>query len=170
MEENWQNQEVETSTLPRVEVVAFQKHPVRYMTYRRLLAAIFWIFPVVGFSIPAIIAPGIWMAYVGGALFVLILITFLAIPIGYRKRSYALRERDLTYKKGWLFSSMITIPFNRIQHTEISRGPIERKYELSTLKIYTAGGSTSDLSIPGLETAEAEQLKEFVSKKAATYE
>ncbi len=65
---------------------------------------------------------------------------------------------------------MITIPFNRIQHTEISRGPIERKYELSTLKIYTAGGSTSDLSIPGLEAEEAEQLKEFVAKKAAIYE
>jgi membrane protein YdbS with pleckstrin-like domain len=170
MEENWHNEEVQINELPLIEEVSFQKHPVRYMNYRRLLAAIFWSFPIVGLAIPAILSPGIWLAYVGGGLALLILFSFIAIPIGYRKRSYALRERDLTYKKGWIFSSMITIPFNRIQHTEISRGPIERKYELSTLKIYTAGGSTSDLSIPGLEAEEAEQLKEFVAKKAAIYE
>lgn len=170
MEETWQNEEVDRLDLPPVEDVSFQKHPVRYMTYRRLLASIFWIFPIVGFAIPAILEPGMWVAFVGGGLFILISLGFLTIPIGYRKRSYALRERDLTYKKGWIFSTMITIPFNRIQHTEISRGPIERKFDLSTLKIYTAGGSTSDLSIPGLETDEAEQLKEFVAKKAATYE
>jgi membrane protein YdbS with pleckstrin-like domain len=170
MEETWHNEEVQPSELPLVEEVSFQKHPVRYMTYRRLLATIFWSFPIVGLAIPAILSPGIWLAYAGGGLAILILLTFISIPIGYRKRSYALRERDLTYKKGWIFSSMITIPFNRIQHTEISRGPIERKYELSTLKIYTAGGATSDLSIPGLEAEEAEQLKEFVAKKAAIYE
>jgi len=170
MEEDWQNQEVNRTELPLIEEVSFQKHPIRYMSYRRLLAIIFWSIPILALGIPAIIAPDIWMAYVGGVLVVFIALTFISIPIGYRKRSYALRERDLTYKKGWIFSTMITIPFNRIQHTEISRGPIERKYELSTLKIYTAGGSTSDLSIPGLEAEEAEQLKEFVAKKAAIYE
>ena len=170
MEETWQNEEVSRAELPLIEEVSFQKHPVRYMSYRRLLAVIFWSIPILALGIPAVLAPDIWMAYLGGGLAVLIALTFISIPIGYRKRSYALRERDLTYKKGWLFSSMITIPFNRIQHTEISRGPIERKYELSTLKIYTAGGATSDLSIPGLEAEEAEQLKEFVAKKAAIYE
>ncbi|HKK40727.1 MAG TPA: PH domain-containing protein [Cryomorphaceae bacterium] len=170
MEEDWLNQEVNRTELPLIEEVSFQKHPIRYMSYRRLIAVIFWSIPILALGIPAIIAPDIWMAYVGGVLVVFIALTFISIPIGYRKRSYALRERDLTYKKGWIFSTMITIPFNRIQHTEISRGPIERKYELSTLKIYTAGGSTSDLSIPGLEAEEAEQLKEFVAKKAAIYE
>ncbi|HKL40750.1 MAG TPA: PH domain-containing protein, partial [Cryomorphaceae bacterium] len=165
MEEDWLNQEVNRTELPLIEEVSFQKHPIRYMSYRRLIAVIFWSIPILALGIPAIIAPDIWMAYVGGVLVVFIALTFISIPIGYRKRSYALRERDLTYKKGWIFSTMITIPFNRIQHTEISRGPIERKYELSTLKIYTAGGSTSDLSIPGLEAEEAEQLKEFVAKK-----
>ena len=170
MEEPWQNNEIEKADLPLVEEVSFQKHPVRYKKYRRVLSTIFWVFPLLGLAIPAFINPGMWITIVGGILFVLIFLTFISIPIGYKRRSYALRERDLTYKKGWIFSSMITIPFNRIQHTEISRGPIERKFELSTLKIYTAGGSTSDLSIPGLEVEEAEQLKEFVAQKAATYE
>lgn len=166
----WENREVNTGELPMIEEVSFQKHPVRFMTYRRVLAAIFWAFPILGVAIPAIVAPGTWMYFVGIPVLILTMITFLTIPIGYRKRSYALREKDLTYKKGWIFNSMVTIPFNRIQHTEISRGPIERKFELSTLKIYTAGGSTSDLSIPGLEVEEAQQLKDYVAKKAAIYE
>lgn len=170
MEDFWENNEIAKTDLPRVEDVSFQKHPLRYKRYRIVLSVIFWLFPLVGLAIPAFIEPGIWLAYVGGAVFVLIGLTFVSIPIGYKRRSYALRERDLTYKKGWIFSSMITIPFNRIQHTEISRGPIERKFALSTLKIYTAGGSTSDLSIPGLEVEEAEQLKEFVAHKASVYE
>jgi membrane protein YdbS with pleckstrin-like domain len=170
MDETWENPEVTRDSMPKVEEISYLKHPLRYKTYRRLVATLFFLVPVVVFAVLAISKPGTWAIYVGGGLLFFIVITFAAIPIGYRRRSYALREKDLTYKKGWLFSSMITIPFNRIQHTEISRGPIERKFELSTLKIYTAGGSTSDLSIPGLEVDEAEQLKEFVAKKAAIYE
>ncbi len=170
METEWQNEEIKVSQLPSVDDISFQKHPRRYKKYRRVLASIFWFFPIVGITIPAIINPGWWAAIVGGGILLLIIITFGTIPIGYRKRSYALREKDLTYRKGWIFSSIITIPFNRIQHTEISRGPIERRFELSTLKIYTAGGSTSDLSIPGLEIEEAQQLKDYVATKAATYE
>lgn len=89
--------------------------------------------------------------------------------MGFPKRGYILRERDITYSKGWLFHSVTTIPFNRIQHSDVSQGPIERKFKLSTLKIYTAGGSSSDLSIPGLEAGEAQILREFISKKVGLH-
>src|SRR5690606_7570665 len=107
--------------------------------------------------------------FAGVALALFMLFSFFGINIGYRRRSYALREKDLTYKKGWLFSATTTVPFNRIQHTEVSQGPLERRFELCTLNIYTAGGSTSDLSIPGLNEDEAQQLRDFISKKAALY-
>ena len=100
---------------------------------------------------------------------ILIAFNFASIRIGFSRRGYALRERDLTYRKGWIFFSTTTLPFNRIQHTEVSQGPIEKKFDLCTLKIFTAGGSTSDLSIPGLEEEEAQQLRDFISKKAAIY-
>jgi len=170
MESDWQNEEVGLATLPQIEEVSFLKHPKRFMAYRRIQALIFWAFPILGTLIPALIVPGTWIFYVAIPVALFTLLTFATIPIGYKKRSYALRQRDITYKKGWIFNSIVTIPFNRIQHTEISRGPLERKFDLSTLKIYTAGGSTSDLSIPGLEKEEAKQLKDFVAKKAATYE
>jgi membrane protein YdbS with pleckstrin-like domain len=170
METVWENLDVEIGQLPKVEDVYFQRHPIRYRSYRMVVASIWWGIVVVGATVLGIALPEWWTLLVGSAVLILVGLTFFGIHIGYRKRSYALRQLDLTYRKGWLFYSITTIPFNRIQHTDVSQGPLERKFALCTLSIYTAGGSTSDLSIPGLEEDEAQQLRDFIAKKAASYE
>lgn len=167
MEEVWENPDVDVKSLPSIEGTSFQLHPIRYRRYRLIVASLGWIIPFLA------IFPVVYKApfYVGIPVLIvlLLLMTLTGFNIfkGYRKRSYALRQMDLTYKKGWIFSSVTTIPFNRIQHTEISHGPLERKFKLCSLKIYTAGGSSSDLSIPGLEYEEAEVLKDFIAQKVA---
>ena len=75
---------------------------------------------------------------------------------------YAIREQDVSFAQGVFFQEVITIPFNRIQHCELSRGVFERMYKLATIKIYTAGGSGSDISIPGLTPADAQRLRDFI--------
>lgn len=165
----WENLEVPIDSLPKVEEVHFQRHPVRYRTYRFTSAAIWLLLPIIGFGIVAALLRDWWPVIVLGVFVVLAVISYLAISKGYARRSYALREQDLTYRKGWIFTSMTTVPFNRIQHTEVSQGPLERKFKLCTLNIYTAGGSTSDLSVPGLEADEAAQLRDFVARKATQY-
>lgn len=169
MNELWQNQDLSIAGLPEVENGDFQHHPVKYRTFRYTRAALLFAVPVIALVIILLIN-GLegWM-YVGIALAVIIVLSFIGIYKGYSRRSYALREKDITYKKGWLFYSTTTIPFNRIQHSEVAQGPLERSYKLSTLKIYTAGGSSSDLSVPGLEADEAQKLRDFIAKKASTY-
>ena len=76
----------------------------------------------------------------------------------------------MIHRKGVLFKSTTTIPFNRVQHCEISQGPIQRMFNLHTLEIFTAGGGKSDLAIPGLEGDTAQQIKEFIVKKTAIAE
>jgi len=169
MQSEIENVRVDTKELPELESLDFQKHPVRYKTYRFLLSAIIWSLPIIGLVIIWIFAPMPWPWITSGIIGLFVAINLIGIPIGYKYRKYVLRERDLTYKKGWIFFSTVTIPFNRIQHTEVSQGPIEKKYNLCTLKIFTAGGSSSDLSIPGLEENEAQQIREYVAKKAALY-
>ncbi len=169
MESVWENLEVSVADLPQVEQVHFQRHPVRYQSYRMVVAGIWWLIFLTSFAVAATVSPDWWALYVGIGMSLLIVLTFVGIRIGYRKRAYALRQNDLTYRKGWLFYSITTAPFNRIQHTEVSQGPLERKYKLCTLNIFTAGGSSSDLSIPGLEQDEAQQLRDYIAKKAASY-
>lgn len=167
MEIAWKNEFVPPEDLPRVEEMTFERHPLRYQSYRRVFAALFWAIPLAIFTVFASVFMDMWVIWAALPLAVLIIASFLAIPIAYRKRAYALRTRDITYKKGWLFQSMISLPFNRIQHTEVSQGPLQRKYRLATLKIYTAGGSSSDLAIPGLDHSRAQELREFIATKAA---
>ena len=64
--------------------------------------------------------------------------------------------------RGLIWYSSTVIPFNRVQHCEISQGPIERLFKLSELKIFTAGGASSDMSVPGLNPETAHRLKEYI--------
>lgn len=169
MNETWQNADLAVPNLPEVEVGEYFHHPLRYKNYRNTLVTILFSFPVLAYVILTLIFPDTWSIWVGSALSAIIVFSFIAAFIGYKRRSYALREKDVTYKKGWLFYATTTIPFNRIQHSEVAQGPLERRYRLSTLKIYTAGGSTSDLSIPGLEEEEAQKLRDYIGKKVAQY-
>jgi membrane protein YdbS with pleckstrin-like domain len=85
--------------------------------------------------------------------------------IGFKKRKYAIRDKDISYKCGIFFKSLTTVPFNRIQHIEIDEGPISRFFGLSSLNVFTAGDSSDDLEISGLLQEDALKIKEFISTK-----
>jgi len=166
----FENLQVNENELPKVEEVEFTNHPTDYRDMRILILMIVmlllsgvWIMQLIFWNLTALaIIFSVW-----SLLLTLVLIEEIK---GFRKRGYALREKDITYKRGFIFHSQVTIPFNRIQHCETSQGPLARAFNLMTLKVFTAGGSTSDLRIGGLRPEIANQLKDFVTKAAATYE
>ncbi|MDQ8205381.1 PH domain-containing protein [Pelagicoccus sp. SDUM812003] len=83
----------------------------------------------------------------------------------HRQRGVALRDKDVLFKKGLWWRERAALPLNRVQHIEIHRGVIERKLGLSTLKLYTAGGSGVDLQISGLESDRADRMKQYILEK-----
>lgn len=92
-------------------------------------------------------------------------LSLLLVYFGFFKKSYAIREKDIIYNSGLFWRSSIAIPFNRVQHCEVSIGPIDRLYGLSELKIFTAGGASSDLSIQGLKPDTSNRLKDYIVNK-----
>lgn len=89
--------------------------------------------------------------------------TFLIIAyVVFPTRRYLLRQHDISYESGKIFYGMTTVPLNRIQHVSLGQGPLEKIYGLAHLKIYTAGGSLADLTLPGLQKPKAEELKEHL--------
>lgn len=104
---------------------------------------------------------------IGSIYGVLMTTSITLLRMAFKKKKYALREKDIIYTKGLIWSVRTSIPFNRIQHAEIKQGPLERKFNLSSLKVFTAGGQSSDLVIPGLPSEKAQQLKDFVLGKTA---
>ncbi len=77
---------------------------------------------------------------------------------------YLDREHDLSFRSGVISRSVATAPFARVQHVSIGRGPLERRFGLSTLQLRTAGGH---IAVPGLPHAIVERLKELVAGRAA---
>jgi membrane protein YdbS with pleckstrin-like domain len=106
----------------------------------------------------------IWMAIVVGiVLFLAGLVVFT--KFSFQKKGYAFREHDAIYKSGLISETTTIIPFNRVQHVALHQGFISRKLGLASIELFTAGGSSSDLEIPGLLLADAQLIKNLVSQK-----
>jgi membrane protein YdbS with pleckstrin-like domain len=61
-----------------------------------------------------------------------------------------------------LFHSDTIIPFGRIQHIDVDQGPVQRRYDLATLSVHTAGSHNDTVSLPGLLHADALALRETI--------
>ena len=94
-----------------------------------------------------------------------LLFNLLTLRIRFKHKAYALRTEDLHYKQGWLWRSKSAVPFKRIQHCEISQGFIDQMLELSSISVFTAGGSSADMNIPGLNPKVASGLKNYILRK-----
>ncbi|AUC79701.1 hypothetical protein CW736_10160 [Nonlabens sp. MB-3u-79] len=165
------NDQILADRLPNIEEADFQKHPKRFLNKKLISKVIFFLPLLVGVGVLYFLVEDkawLWKAALAAWLFLFLTTVFLAYK-EYFVRGYVLREQDITYKKGWLFHSQTTVPFNRIQHTEIKHGPIDRLFKLCELDIFTAGGSASDLSISGLDPEDAAKLKDYISGKLSVH-
>ncbi len=170
-----ENLQLTLDDIPSLKDVQYEGHPKDYRDQRLISLMIFmlilsvgWIIPLVSYFTSDLPAKVMFITF-GSWLFIFIF-SLIAEIKGFKKRGYALRQHDITYKKGYFFHSQTTIPFNRIQHCETSQGPFSRAFNIMSLKIFTAGGATSDLRIRGLRPDEAERLKDFITELAAKHE
>ncbi len=175
MENLFANASIDPSTLPKAEEVEWIPLNKKYLPVSLLSTWIFGlvlagIFLTVNFVNEGIFKEN-WkmLAVLGGLVFLFIIITVVSV-LGFKHKAYAIREHDILYKSGLIFRKTIALPFNRVQHSEINQGPIERNFDLAQLEIFTAGGSQSDLTIPGLLNDEAQRIKTFVMEKTAKHE
>lgn len=104
------------------------------------------------------IALGAWIIGIG-------LLLALGWPsLTYEYFGFSLREDDLLLQSGVIFQRRSAIPHNRIQHVETRQGPIERVFGLSRVLVFTASGMAADGAIPGLLQADAEALRDELSR------
>jgi membrane protein YdbS with pleckstrin-like domain len=82
-----------------------------------------------------------------------------------KAKFYALREQDISYFSGLFFKKLVTQPASRIQHVEVSQGPIDRIAGLAKLQVYSAGSGMQTFGIPGLPQELAHQLRQSLTEK-----
>lgn len=79
--------------------------------------------------------------------------------ISYRFSSYRLDADGLEILRGVYWRTIISVPKSRVQHTDVSQGPLERRHGLGTLVVYTAGTQHSQVSLSGLEFTVAQRIR-----------
>lgn len=80
----------------------------------------------------------------------------------YRHWGYAIGADRLRIVRGYMFYRDTIVPFGRIQHIDVDQGPIDRRYDLATLTVHTAGNHNSTVALPGLLHADAIAMREAI--------
>jgi membrane protein YdbS with pleckstrin-like domain len=163
------NNVIDTTVLPKAEEVSFV--PIE-RSYRKVMLwewMIGWAIVIMVISIAIFFTKKLqtitWISIIVSAFVLISSINLWLIFKSFSMKAYAVRERDLIYRSGWLIQRVSICPFNRIQHCTVTAGPFERKLRLSSLSVYTAGTEGSDLKIPGLSAEMAIILRDLIMKK-----
>ena len=79
--------------------------------------------------------------------------------LAYRFSSYRVDEAGIEIRQGVYWRTITTVPRSRVQHTDVSQGPLERRFGLGTLIVYTAGTSHSKVNVSGLDFDVARRIR-----------
>ena len=80
--------------------------------------------------------------------------------IEYRRFSYTLESDHIEIRHGVIWRTVTSVPKSRVQHIDVAQGPLERRYGLATLSIYTAGTEFARVDLPGLAYARAVAIRD----------
>lgn len=165
--ENFTNTTIDTTQLPKFEEVQFSKLHPNYWKVILINTAITFI--ILGIAMGFVFYFSEEIAdvriYITVAFAVLIALTFLFSRISFKKRGFAFREHDVLFQNGIIATNTIVIPYNRVQHVALHEGLVSRYFGLAKVEIFTAGGSSSDIEIPGIEKEQAENIKQLLMGK-----
>lgn len=167
------NPEIPLDALPSADAVEWHALDPRFVRCRQarsvvrtlIVFAIVGIVHAVGANVPKLAAVG-WVFPWLWALAVVRLCWGLFWPVvDVPRRGYAVRDKDILYKAGVFWRSVTAVPYNRVQHAETGNVPMERRFGLARLTVFTAGTASGDLRIEGLDETTAERLRIFVVGK-----
>ena len=129
--ENFTNSILLPDNLPEIVPEDFNRLDKRYLKIIFIRITIFAILLTGGliafilFSDEKI--PGLVLAAIISGIVILIAYSITISILGFPKKGYLLREKDVSYKSGLITYKQISVPFNRVQHVEVSQGVLDRK-------------------------------------------
>lgn len=172
----FENNDINLDNLPKAENITFTPLKPAFKTLLFLNWGVFFLilyiaaFCSVYFFQSEIKIETWWIVVTYSIISLLFIGKIIVIQYGFPKKGYRLRDHDIVYRTGLINRRLTAVPFNRIQHSEIRQSVVARIFGISKIKIFTAGGNTSDLSINGLLPETAQKIKDYLSKTISSYE
>ncbi|MGO4819160.1 PH domain-containing protein [Flavobacterium sp. W22_SRS_FP1] len=165
--ENFTNETIDTTQLPRFEEVEFSVLHPSYWKVTLINTFFFFLILAIGLGLLLFFNQGLLVFLVEISIaFFLFFFTFLTLSrISFKKKGFAFRTHDVLYRYGIIATNTVVIPYNRVQHVALHEGFISRFFGLANIEVFTAGGSSSDIQIPGIEIEQAENIKQLLMGK-----
>lgn len=165
--ENFTNETIDVAALPKFEEVQFNLLHPNY--WKVTLINWFFFFLIIGIGIGSALffVPELsqFQSVIIIAFTSLLFLVILFSRISFRKKGFAFRNHDVLFRHGIIATNTIVIPYNRVQHVALHEGLISRYFGLAKIEIFTAGGSSSDIEIPGIAKEQAENIKQLLMGK-----
>ena len=83
----------------------------------------------------------------------------------HRRTLWKLDENGFALQRGRWWQTESRVPTSRVQHLDLKRGPLERALGLATLVVHTAGTRMSAVSVSGLDSDDAERLRDQLARQ-----
>lgn len=84
----------------------------------------------------------------------------------YRQARWLLDAGGFGYRRGRVWQVETRVPLTRVQHVDLKRGPLERRFGLATLVVHTAGTRESAVAVAGLDADDAARLRDLLARQA----
>ncbi|WP_316794036.1 PH domain-containing protein [Pedobacter frigoris] len=164
---DFSNASLDTDSLPKYEEVSLTPLHRKYWNIVLINITIFLLIIGAGLTTLLILSTGArtYIYVIVSIYLVFAALLFFLYRLSIKKRGFALREKDIMYRNGIIASSTTIIPFSRIQHIALDEGLFSRMFGLGSLRIFTAGGASGSLHIPGIEIEQAKSIKELLMKQ-----
>jgi membrane protein YdbS with pleckstrin-like domain len=165
--DNFTNEIIDTAGLPRFEEVQFSVLHPNYWKVTLINTFFFFLILAIGIGLLMFFNRGllVFLVEISIVFFIMLFTIVLLSRIGFLKKGFAFRTHDVLYRHGIIATNTIVIPYNRVQHVALHEGFISRFFGLAKIEVFTAGGSSSDIQIPGIEIEQAENIKQLLMGK-----
>ena len=139
------------------------------------LSALFQTVPMMLFTLAAVALlvwidrVPLWVAVaVAVALFSLAAFIVWTVPgLVWGRWRYEIGETEVDLQHGWLTVTRTLIPMTRVQHVDTRRGPLQRRFGLASVVLFTAAGASE---IPALADAVADAARDRIAALANVQE
>lgn len=126
-----------------------------------------------GFALPAAFAGFVLLeAFDGpglvGSICAAIAVALGGLWLGLRQFGYVAWKLDddgIAIRRGRTFQRETRVPSTRVQHLDVKRGPLQRRRNLATLIVHTAGTRHSAVTLPHLDADDAERLRDVLGRQ-----
>jgi uncharacterized protein len=161
------NETIDTTQLPKFEEVEFSVLHPNYWKVILLNLGIFFLIIGIGVGLFLFFNPEMFLFITEWSIAYLVLIAVVLFfsRIGFKKKGFAFRNHDVLFRHGIIATNTLVIPYNRVQHVALHEGLLSRFFGLAKVEIFTAGGSSSDIQIPGIAKEQAENIKQLLMGK-----